>query len=223
MIVLPAIIPKDFEDLESHLVQVRDLTRTVQIDICDGRLTASPSWPYIGGDIEFKEILAQERGLPLWEDFDFEIDLMVLNPSKEYEQWIDAGAARIIFHYSEKEAEKLKDIMQKTRERGVETGLALHLSDSLDVIKDFEGIASIQLMGIEKIGFQGEPFDERVLDMVRSAKKMYPEIPVGIDGGVNFDTAPLLASAGADRLVVGSGIFNDVDVVEAISYFETLS
>lgn len=223
MIVLPAIIPKSFEDLESHLIQVRDLTRTVQIDICDGKLTSSPSWPYIGGDIEFKEILAQERGLPLWESFDFEIDLMVLNPSREYEQWIDAGASRIIFHYKESDAEALKDIMQKTRDRGVETGIALHLSDSLEVIKEFQGIASIQLMGIERIGFQGQPFDERVLEQISAIKKSYPEIPVGVDGGVNFDTAPLIAKAGADRLVIGSGIFQDIDIVEAVSYLETLS
>lgn len=224
MIIIPAFIPQNFEDLETHLFQVRELTRAVQIDITDGRLTASPSWPYVGGDLEFKEILAQERGMPVWESFDFEIDLMVLNPAKEYEQWIDAGASRIIFHYKENEIATLKDIMQKTRERGVETGLALHLSDPLDVVKDFiEHAGVIQLMGISRIGFQGEPFDERTLERVRTLKEMYPDMPVAVDGGVNFDTAPLLAEAGVDRLIIGSAIFGSADIEEAVEYFTSLN
>jgi ribulose-phosphate 3-epimerase len=224
MTILPAIIPKDFEDLEGHLLLVKDVVRTVQIDICDGRLTPLPSWPYIGGDFEFKEIIAQQRGLPLWESFDFEIDLMVLNPAKEYEQWIDAGAARIIFHYIGNEAAVLKDCMQKTKERGAEAGLALHLSDPIEVVEDFkELIDSVQLMGIQNIGFQGEPFDERVLEQVRSIKKKYPGLPISVDGSVNADTAPLLAEAGADRLVIGSALFKDIDIEESIGYFESLN
>ncbi len=224
MIIHPAIIPTDFEDLESKLVMVRGLTRSVQIDVCDGRLTGSPSWPYIGGDIEFKEILAQERGLPMWEDFDFEIDLMVLNPAHDYEQWIDAGSSRIIFHYREQEAATLLGLMDKTKERGVEVGLALHIGDSLEVLEKYRSrIDAVQLMGIERIGFQGQPFDERVLKRVKDVKAKYPDLPVSVDGGVNEDTAQSLVNAGVDRLVIGSAIFGDVDVAEAVSYFESLS
>lgn len=223
MIVIPAVIPQSFEDLESHLVQMRELARTVQIDITDGRLTTAPSWPYVGGDLEFREILAQERGMPLWESFDFEIDLMVLNPAKEYEQWIDAGASRVIFHYKKGQEVVLKEIMAKTRVRGVDTGLALHLSDPIEAVKDFiEYAGVIQLMGIERIGFQGEPFDEQTIERLRDLKEMYPDMLVSVDGGVDFDSAPLLAEAGADRLIIGSAIFNGIDIVEAMEYFTSL-
>mgnify|MGYP000420098244 CR=1 FL=1 len=164
MKIFPAIIPETFEDLESRLLQVKGLVRSVQIDICDGRLTPSTSWPYAEDRGELAEILEQQRGLPLWEHFDFEFDLMVLNPSREYERWIDAGATRIIFHYKEKEAVVLKELMAKTRERGVEAGLALHLSDPVETIEAFKDVIdSVQFMGIERIGFQGEAFDPRVL------------------------------------------------------------
>ncbi len=224
MTILPAIIPKDFEDLENHLVQVRGLVRSIQIDICDGRLTPSPSWPFIHNFGELEEVLKQQRGLPLWEHFDFEFDLMVQNPAKEYERWIDAGATRLIFHYKESDILVLQEIMQKTKERNVEVGLALHIGDSIDAIGPFkELIDVIQFMGILKIGFQGEPFDERVLEKIKKTKEIYPHIPIGVDGGVNRDTAPLIVEAGATRLVVGSALFGDVDLRETIGYFGTLS
>ena len=223
MTILPAIIPKDFEDLETHLVQVRGLVRSVQIDICDGRLTPTPSWPFVRDHGDLESILKQERGMPLWEHFDFEFDLMVLNPAKEYERWIDAGATRLIFHYKESEVATLKDIMKISKERGVEVGLALHVQDPIEVIEEFKDLIDVvQCMGIERIGFQGESFDELVVEKVKSAKAKYPALPIGVDGGVNMDTAPLLVKAGATRLVIGSAIFSDVDIKEAITYFSSL-
>jgi ribulose-phosphate 3-epimerase len=223
MNILPAIIPESFEDLESRLLQVRGLAHVVQIDICDGRLTPSASWPYIGDRGQLGEILGQERGFPLWEHFEFEIDLMVLNPSHEYEQWIDAGASRIIFHYKESEATVLKDLMQKTKERGVEVGLALHLDHAVEVFEEFKELCSIvQFMGIKHIGFQGEPFEKEVLERVKKAKELYPDTVVSVDGGVNFDTGPMLVEVGADQLIVGSAIFGNPDVRDAVNYFKSL-
>lgn len=224
MNIFPAIIPESFEDLESHLIQVKGIVREVQIDICDGRLTPSSSWPYDGDNGEFEEILAQQRGLPFWESFDFEIDLMVQNPVLEYEKWIEAGASGIIFHYKESLKDALVEIMNKTKERGVEIGLALHLSDSEEVIEPFkEIINSIQLMGIERIGFQGEKFDERVIEKIKKIKENYPLIPISVDGGVNTDTAPAIVSAGATKLIVGSDIYRSFDIRETINYFKSLS
>jgi ribulose-phosphate 3-epimerase len=223
MIVLPAIIPESIEDLETKLLMVKGLVRNVQIDICDGRLTPSVSWPFENEYGEIEEILAQQRGLPLWEHFDFEFDLMVTNPEREYEKWIDAGATRLIFHYKEGATDALKDLIQKTKDRGVEAGLALHLSDPVETLADFIGlIDTVQFMGIAKIGFQGEPFDEQVIARVKKSKELYPDLIVSVDGGVNADTAPLLADAGVNRLVIGSAIFNTLDVQETVGYFKSL-
>jgi len=223
MKILPAIIPESLEMLESNLLMVKGLVKNVQIDICDGRLTPAPSWPYINEYGEMKEILGQERGLPLWDAFDFEIDLMVLNPKHDYEQWIDAGASGIIFHYDEKLIEPLKEIILNTKGRGVKAGLAIGVDVSIDVLEHFkDDIDSVQLMGIKQIGFQGQPFEESVIAKVTQLKEKYPDLIVSIDGGVNFETAPKLAEAGADMLVVGSAIFNQGDVPEAVFYFKSL-
>ena len=77
-------------------------------------------------------------------------------------------------------------------------------------------------MGIEKIGFQGEPFDERVLDQIKALRKQFPEVTISVDGAVDFDTAPELIEAGANRLVAGSAIFNGPDISGAINEFQNL-
>jgi ribulose-phosphate 3-epimerase len=66
----------------------------------------------------------------------------------------------------------------------------------------------VELMGIDEIGRQGQPFDERVLQRIRDIKAKYPDLEVSIDGSVNEDTLPRLKEAGADRFVVGSAILN---------------
>lgn len=223
MIVTPAIIPEDIEDLEGKLLLVKGIVRAVQIDVCDGRLTPKASWPYTNDyDREFDKMIAQERGMPLWEHFDFEIDMMVLNPGREYERWIDAGASRIIFHYKESEAAALKEMIRNTKERGVEAGLALHVNDPISVVDDFAAdIDCLQFMGINRIGFQGESFEESVLSKIRDVKAKYSDLPLSVDGGVNADTAELLTDAGIDRLVIGSALFQSGDIREAYTYFAT--
>ncbi len=222
MIVLPAILPEDIDDLASHLHRVKNLVRSVQIDACDGRLTGSASWPYSGNRGEFEEILSQQDGLPLWDKFDFEIDLMVLNPSREFERWIDAGASRIIVHYGGN-IEKIKDIFKAMKERGVGAGLALHLDQPIEALDDYAAdIEVVQLMGIRRIGFQGEPFDAEVVERIKAIRKKYPELPISVDGGVNVGSAALLAAAGATQLIVGSALFDSDDIGEAFRFFEAL-
>lgn len=224
MTILPAIIPESFEHLESQLIQVKGLVRSVQIDICDGRLTPNPSWPFVEDRGELAEVLEQQRGLPFWENFDFEFDLMVTNPAREYERWIDAGATRLIFHYKENEKATLIELIQKTKDRGVEVGLALHLSDPVEVLEDFKDVIdSVQYMGIERIGFQGQTFDVATIEKVKKSKELYPNIIVSVDGGVNTDSAQSLVDAGADRLIIGSAIFGTMDIQETVGYFKSLT
>lgn len=220
MIVLPAVIPENLEDLESHLLQVRRMAKWVQIDICDGRLTPSASWPFVEEYGEMEEILGQQRGLPFWEDFDFEIDLMVQKPADEYERWIDAGASRIIFHYKESLKDVLVDIMQKTKDRGVEVGLALHVGDAPTALAAFaELLDVVQVMGIKNIGLQGEPFNEDCLELIRDVRSQYPQFEVSVDGGVNTDTVEMLADADVHRLVIGSALYGQGDIREIYNYF----
>jgi ribulose-phosphate 3-epimerase len=225
MKVTPAIIPQDYNDLQNKLSRLKGLVQTVQIDVCDGKLTPKPSWPYANDpDRIFDLILNQEEGLPMWEDFDFEIDMMVIFPDQEFNHWIDAGASRIVIHHYDGQEERTKQIFNEVKDRGSDPVICFEASTSIEKILAFEPeyLKNIQLMGIAHDGFQGEPFVESTIEKVKRLQEQYPDIEIAIDGGVNMDTALKLAEAGADRLIIGSALFNSGDLTGSLDYFESL-
>jgi ribulose-phosphate 3-epimerase len=108
-------------------------------------------------------------------------------------------------------------------EEVVELGVALGLDTPIDAIAPFiHAVNFVQFMGIAKIGYQGQPFDERVICRIKNLRGAHSEVIISVDGGVNLETAPLLLEAGADRLVVGSAIFESGDIKKTIAHFQTI-
>ncbi len=101
-------------------------------------------------------------------------------------------------------------------------GGAVSLPDNLDELRDLldEGVVDfVQCMGIAHIGFQGEPFDEQVLETIQELRQSYPEMDISIDGGVSVENLVDLQEAGANRFVSGSGIFDHGIPQENIEQF----
>jgi len=222
--IIPAILPKSFEELSEKLSSVRGLVETVQIDICDGAFVPTRTWPYQkAGELDknFKEIVTEKTGLPYWEDVNFEIDLMVREPEAVIPGWIKAGASRIIFHIeSTTDAQGIHDQFHDK----VEIGVAIGLDTSLTVIQPYAPeVGVIQCMGIARIGYQGQPFDDRVLPRISELRTLYPKAIISVDGGVNLESARKLLLAGANRLVVGSALWKDAEVRENLSKFKKLN
>jgi len=231
--IIPAILPKDLDDLRDKMAQVSGLTPLVQIDICDGKFVPSKTWPYVkGGMAEFERIKAEDEGFPFWDSLDFEIDMMIKKPETVVEDWVKAGAKRLILHLESapnilETIEKLRAEYGTAKEEtfGLEIGVALDIKTSneevykiLDLI-DEEGnsiIDFVQFMGIDNVGFQGQEFDDQVLEKISDLRNLYPNIPISVDGGVSFDNAADLISAGATRLISGSAIFESDDIARAI-------
>lgn len=218
--IIPAILPQDFAELEEKVGMVKDFVKTVQIDVCDGQFTPAPSWPYRKRDDAFERIIHEDEGMPGWEKLNFEIDLMVNKPEEVADEWVTAGAARIVIH-----AESKGDIAAAIAALAdrVEIGLALNIDTPLSAIEPHrDAIQFIQCMGIDRVGFQGQEFDERAVGRVREIRLAYPGLPISVDGGVSLETAPELIAAGADRLVVGSAIFESDNFIETIQSFKRI-
>jgi len=234
--VLPAIIPISYEDLKEKMSVVRGLTSLVQIDVCDGKFVSSKCWPYVGDEENnFEKILKEDEGFPFWQDMDFEADLMVQNPETEAEKWIKAGAKAIVLHYES--SPKILDLVNILRKdygyladsvAGIEIGLAINIDTSNTVLDEFlkadkDGkvlVDFVQFMGIKKIGYQGQEFNEEVLKKIKTLRKKYSDIIISIDGGVNFDNYKDLIKAGANKLISGSAIFESENIKEAIKEME---
>jgi ribulose-phosphate 3-epimerase len=218
--IIPAILPQDFREVEDKMAQVKGIVSLVQIDVCDGKFVPSYTWPYKKHDENFDAILREERGMPFWEDVDFEADLMIKDPEHHILQWVAAGASRIVLHLESTEnldkcIAELKDL--------VEIGIGIGLETPIEKLAPYiHDIQFVQCMGISKIGFQSQPFDNRVLQKLKDLLAAYPNTVLSVDGGVNLETAPLLIEAGAQRLVVGSALFNSDNIVETIHTLENL-
>jgi pentose-5-phosphate-3-epimerase len=65
----------------------------------------------------------------------------------------------------------------------------------------------VQVMGIDRIGRQGEPPDihHREIALVERLRRRYPSLTIQVDGGVAPHVKELVR-AGANRLIVGSAI-----------------
>jgi len=159
------------------------------------------------------DLIAQTNALPLEIPFihldvleediwapinkDFEVHLMVNNPAAIADKWIERGAKRIIVH-------KVDDTLTNCRGKA-EVGLGVEIDRSLEEFAPFlEYVDFVHLMSIKEIGHQGHPFDARVFDRIREVKERFPQLPVGVDGGISLENYKQLQEAGADRLIVGS-------------------
>ncbi|MBY0294117.1 hypothetical protein K2Q08_02175 [Patescibacteria group bacterium] len=210
MEIVPAILPTSSRDLESHLLRVRGITRSVQIDVCDGFFVPSKTFPYTEKDF-FAQILAEEETLPFWEDFDFELDLMVNESKNASADWVTAGASRIIVHIESPDDKLALVALQPLRDTyatAVDVAVAINLDTPIERLEPLSDLVStIQCMGIVKIGIQGQPLDDRIYDRVAEVRRLYPEHVISVDGGVRIENAKALKEAGATRLVVGSALF----------------
>jgi ribulose-phosphate 3-epimerase len=217
--IIPAIMPKSFDDLKEKYSLVKEYVDIAQIDVMDGKFVPSKNWPYINENKGLPFVAT--KGSPLLPLIDFEVDLMVMNPEKVIESWIKAGAKRVIIHIES--VTRIEEVFLKIPS-DIEIGIALNITTPISLIYPFiEKVDFVQFMGIEKIGYQGQSFDERVLEKIKDLREKYSRIIISVDGGVNLETAPKLIKAGANRLAVGSAIFESDNVERMIKQLSNVS
>lgn len=208
--------PPDLEVLARESDTFAKFSTDVQLDIADGAFAPVTSWPYTEGAITGSDIVHEQ--LPHADTLTYEVHMMVQDPGPAGELLARMGARRLLPH-----VETLPDtavaraMFARWKALGVrEIGLALLIDTPLEAVEPFMGeIDVVQLMSIEKIGAQGQPFDERALQRVEELHAMHPELMVSVDGGISEANIELLVRAGANRLCVGSAISKSEDPVRA--------
>lgn len=217
MEIYPAIIPKSYEDLRQKISLVKDFSHFVQIDITDGIFVSSTSWPY--SDSVWSEGIFLD--MPFCNECNFEFDLMIQNPEKTINDWIMQGASRIVIHVES--TDNLEQLISDVKGKNVKVGLAFNIETPFDLYSHLLDKADfIQLMGIEKIGFQGQSFSEKIFEKISDLRKIKPDVIISVDGGVNLENAKRLKEVGVSRVVVGSVIFESSDIEEMIESFKRL-
>jgi ribulose-phosphate 3-epimerase len=135
----------------------------------------------------------------------------MISPVEKYiKAFADAGSDIITIH--PEATDNLKRAVGTIKSLGKKAGVSLNpktpISALMDVINDID---LILIMSVNP-GFAGQSFMSEVLLKVTELRKMINEkklkIDIEIDGGINFETAPLAVKAGANILVSGTTIFS---------------
>ena len=220
--VVPAIIPHTKEQLEEEIRKVVKFATVVQIDITDGIFVPTKTWPYNGRDEEFfNKLKNEEEGWPRWEDLEIEVHLMIKNPEETVLDWIKTGASTIVAHIEA--TTNFQKVIDVCRENAVSVGIAIKPSTDIARLEPFVSeVDFIQCMGNDLLGKHGVELDSKAMEQIKQLHTMYPERIIGIDIGVNRETAKDLISAGVTKFISGGDILNADNPEEEYRYLQSL-
>ena len=202
MIAIEAsILSADFARLgEQARAAERAGVDAIQIDVMDGRFV-----PVITFGPGVVSALRSYVDLPL------DVHLMIVEPERQLKPFAEAGADRLIVH--QEATSHLHRVLQTIGELGVAAGVSINPGTPLVVLEEVLGLVDlVQIMTVNP-GWGGQAFLHSQLDKIRRLRLMLSErgldVPIGVDGGIDVTTAPLVVEAGATMMVSGSSIYND--------------
>jgi len=141
----------------------------------------------------------------------FDTHLMVTHPQHFITAFADAGTNDLTVHVESDH--DVRATIRAIRDAGVTPGLVLNPATPFEKVVPYLGDVSLLLVMTVHPGFSGQAFRAEVVPKIREARAYIDreglDVEVEVDGGIKVDTAPIVAKAGADILVSGSGIFPD--------------
>ena len=204
--IAPSILDADFARLAEEIAAIESAgVKIVHLDIMDGHFVPNIT---IG-----PPVIAKLRTVS---SLVFDSHLMISEPAKYAERFVEAGANHITFHIEA--AHEPKKLIDRLHELGATAGICLNPETPVDKIKTVAPLCDMVLVMTVHPGFGGQKF------MLQAAKKVIKvreivgsQIRIEVDGGIDPQTTPIVVSYGADTLVVGNAIFSKSDRVAAIN------
>ena len=205
--IVPSILSADFARLGEQLAEVeRAGADRVQVDVMDGHFVP----PITMGPLIVEAVRRVTR-LPV------EAHLMIEHPERQIESFIEAGAEMIIVHWES--STHLHRLVESIKERGARAGVALNPATPAAFLEEILPKLDLVLAMTVDPGYAGQAFLEGVLPKVRRIREMIqtenPDCELEVDGGIDAETAPKAARAGADVFVAASAIFQHPQGIEA--------
>jgi ribulose-phosphate 3-epimerase len=209
----PGTENKDFSEIETKIEAVKPFVKTIHIDVIDGKYADNTTFADAEAFRKYtKELPSGLRGQEVGEHgLVFEVHLMVEDPLAHIKRWADAG-----FHRFIGQIEKMPDQEAFVAEAQLygEVVLALDKQSPIEAIKvPVDDLDAVLVMTIQA-GFSGQNFEEDLLSKVKALREKYEYLPIEIDGGINDETIELAATAGANRFVATSFLFNQTETPE---------
>lgn len=152
-------------------------------------------------------------------DKPFDVHLMISDPLKYADDFIEAGADIITFHIECDSDIQLT--IDKIKSRNVKVGLVVKPNTPVSAVFPYLKDLDLVLVMTVEPGFGGQSFMAdmlpKVAEIKAEAKKLGIEMPVEVDGGIGAETIAQAASAGVDICVAGTAVFKAEDAAKAIA------
>ena len=141
----------------------------------------------------------------------FDVHLMINEPSKHVDEFVDAGADILTIHY-EADQHPIRTL-DYIKSKGIKAGIAINPATPGLVLESLLDYCDLILVMLVNPGFGGQKTIISQIKKVKSIsamlKKYKKDIYLEVDGGVNPFNVKSLVKSGANLIVAGNSIFKD--------------
>jgi len=208
MKLAPSILSADLGDLDSAVAAaVEGGAELLHVDVMDGHFV-----PNLTFGVPIIEALSRRTDLPL------DVHLMVANPERLLDRYVEAGASWLSVHWEV--STHLHRLLSRIREGGARAGVALNPATPVEVLLDIVPELDFVLIMSVNPGFSGQAFIPAALDKARRLRRMLEaqdaRVEIEMDGGIGPDNIGHVVASGVDVCVSGSEVFGQPNAAAAI-------
>ena len=193
--IAPSILAADTMRMGEAARKMRDAgCDYVHFDVMDGVFVPNLSF----GPALLKDMQAE---VALY----FDVHLMLIDPLRFIDVFANSGASGITVHV---EAEHFAESIHRIRELGLRAGASLKPGTPASALREWLPMLDLILVMTVEPGFGGQKLNPAMYAKIAELRDLGYTGEIEADGGIHMGNAPLLASAGADTLVMGTAFFN---------------
>ena len=206
--ISPSVLACDFSKLGEEVKKVEVAgADMLHLDVMDGNFVPNISF---GPDV-IKSVRKQSNLF-------FDVHLMIDNPGKYIDRFVEAGADGITIHYES--CENQREVLEMIRKAGKKAAISIKPMTPAFVLDPLLAYVDMILVMTVEPGFGGQKFMEETMESVRELRSMIDasgyHIDIQVDGGINPETAAIASKAGANIFVAGSAVFKAIDARKAM-------